>query len=143
MNIALGIVVLVLSLICWIGQVISVIAPKLAVKLGLTENESNVDRVFFIEEKCEAIVDSLLTWIMIPASILLITDNPDWIYFGLIGGGIYIYFGIRITLIRIMLSKGGVKIGTPSNVKAAYVFGPLWALSGLTFIILSITSFGA
>ena len=137
MNILIGIAVLVLSLICWIGQLMSVIAPKLAVQLGLTENESDVDRVFFIEEKCEAIIDSLLTWIMIPASILFILEQPEWIYFGLTGGGIYAYFGIRITLIRIMLSRRDIKIGSPSNVKAAYIFGPLWALSGIIFIFLS------
>lgn len=142
MNIIIGIFALVLSLLCWVGQLLSVLTPKFAVQLGLTENEVDVDKVFFIEEKCEAIVDSLLTWIMIPASVLFMLDNPVWIYFGLIGGGIYTYFGIRITLIRVMLSRRDVKIGSLSNVRAAYILGPLCALSGILFIFIAIFSSG-
>ncbi len=40
----LGIVVIVLGLICWLGQALVVFAPRVAIKLGLNEREEDLDR---------------------------------------------------------------------------------------------------
>ncbi len=40
----LGILVIVLGLICWLGQALVVFAPRVAVMLGLNEREEDLDR---------------------------------------------------------------------------------------------------
>ena len=79
MNIVWGAVLTVFSLICWVGQTISAIAPKLAVKLELTEPESDVDDTFYADVRGEAQWDMLVLWILPVAGILLILNHPSWV----------------------------------------------------------------
>lgn len=57
-----GGVLVLLCLIGWIGQLIYAISPRLGAKLGLGEAESDVDEVFYIDARGEAICDSLVIW---------------------------------------------------------------------------------
>jgi len=71
-----GILVLVLGLIAWLGQTLAFFLPSVAVKLGVLEPEPEIDPTFYImEAKVEALVDILLTWTL-PASALLMIPRP-------------------------------------------------------------------
>ena len=60
-----GILVIVLGLICWLGQTLVVFAPGVAVKLGVGEPEEDVDRSMYLFERfSQGIMDILLTWIL-------------------------------------------------------------------------------
>ena len=102
MHLFWGVVLIVFTLlVCWLGQTISALSPRLAVKLGLTERESDVDPAFYADIRGEAIWDTVILWTLPVTGILLILNNALWAYFGLIGGGMYLYFagrGIASTL---------------------------------------------
>jgi len=135
-----GVILIIFGLLCWVGQAISALAPKVAAKLGLTEPESDVDPTFFADVRGEAIWDTMITWTLLVAGILLILDSPLWAYFGSIGGGIYLYFAGRGISSRLAMQSRGVRIGKPKNVGATYVFLFLWGLIGLITIIMAVAA---
>ena len=59
MDIILGILLVVFGLIAWGGQVLSVLTPKYAQRIGLIEPEEDVDPVFYADVRAEAKWDSL------------------------------------------------------------------------------------
>ena len=92
MNLIWGIILVSVTLKCWIGQIIIALSPKVAVKIRITEPESDVDPTFFADMRGEAIWDAITLWTLPFAGILLILNNTLWTYFGLVGGGMYLYF---------------------------------------------------
>ena len=72
---------------------------------------------------------------MVVAGALLIIDNPTWAYFGLIGGGMFVYFGGRGIFTRVAMRRRGFRVGTPQNVKIGLVFLGIWGVMGLITII--------
>jgi hypothetical protein len=62
------------------------------------------------------------------AGILLLLNNSLWIYFGLVGGEIYLYFSGRGILVRVEMRRQSIQIGTPKAVAEAYTFLSIWAL---------------
>jgi len=135
-------VILIIStmLVCWLGQAISVFSPKLAIKLGLTESESDVDSTYYADVRGEAIWDAIILWILPVAGLLLILNNALWAYFGLVGGGSYLYFAGRGITTRLVMQRRGIRIGTPSTLKLFYVFLALWALIAIVTIIMAISA---
>jgi hypothetical protein len=132
---AVGILVLVLGLIAWLGQTLALLLPSVAVKLGVLEPELEVDPTLYImEAKVEALVDLLLTWTLPASALLMILDHPLWPYLGLFGGGVFLYFSGLITLSRVVLKRAGKRIGSPASERAAYLFGGLWALAAVAMI---------
>ena len=132
MNTLWGLVLVVFSLgLCWLGQVVSALAPRLAERLGLTEREADVDPVFHADAHAEAIWDAWSLWPLPVAGILLLLDHPAWPYFGLVGGGMYLYFAGRGVVVRLVLRRRQVRIGQPRMlaVYQAYLvfFGALGA----------------
>ena len=55
MDILLGGVLLVLGLICWAGQVINWLWPETAIRIALTEPEAEVEPVFWVDTRAEAV----------------------------------------------------------------------------------------
>ncbi len=135
MNIIWGIVIIFFVLICWVGQVISAISPKIGASLGVTEPESEVDRTFFVDQRAEAIWDSMTSWILLAAGALLILNSEIWPYFGLIGGGIFFNFSGRGIITRIALQRKGIAIGKKSSLATAYTFLSIWLLISIITII--------
>ena len=77
-------------------------------------------------------------WAIPLACILFFMNNPNWVYFGLIGGSIAIYqFGI-MTFPRIFLQKKNMRIGGDKAVKFCYIIAALWGLAGIFMAIFSI-----
>jgi hypothetical protein len=68
----------------------------------------------------------------------MIMNNAIWPYFGLIGGGIYLYFAGRGIIARIAYGRRGISIGKLSSVKQAYVALSLWGMVAIGTIVLAI-----
>lgn len=139
MELVWGVIIIIFVSICWIGQLISAISPKIGASLGVIEAESDVDKTFFIDQRAEAIWDSFTTWILLAAGVLLILNNSLWTYFGLIGGGIFFNFSGRGMITRIALHRNGVRIGSKSNLTMAYTFLSLWMLISIVTILWAVS----
>ena len=141
MNIIWGAILIIFTLIlCWLGQVINASAPTLAARLGLAESESDVDPTFFVDGRGEAIWDAMILWILPVAGILLIVGSPWWVYFGLVGGGMYLYFAGRGIVVRLVMKRHGIRIGKPGTVRLFNVVLTLWGLMGVVTIIMAVAA---
>ena len=139
MNIIWGVVLILFTLVlCWLMQVINTFSPALAAKLGVAEAEDEVDRTFFLDGRGEAIWDALILWTLPVAGILLLFDEPTWAYFGLVGGGMYLYFAGRGLMARRVLAQNDVAIGEPGTVKLYNGVLILWGLIGLVSVIMAV-----
>lgn len=143
MQIFWGILVLMLSLLCWGGQTIAWLAPATAVKLTLMEAEDDVEPTYWADIRGEATWDSLTLWTMVVAGVLLIIDNPAWAYFGLVGGGMYVYFSGRGILTRLAMHRRGFRIGAPRNVMVGYTLLAIWGVMGLAAMVTSVVALSA
>ncbi len=138
-----GILVIVLGLICWLGQTLVVVAPDVAVKLGVGEPEEEVDRSMYLFERfSQGIMDILLTWILPASALMMLLGYDHWPILALVGGGVYLYFPGVFSITRIVLKRDGLKIGSPASEITAYVFGALWTLSAVYMIVLAIAEIG-
>jgi len=140
MNVLWGILLVVISLTGWLGQALSAFAPLLAAKLGLTEAESDVDPAFYADARGEALWDTLILWTLPVAGVLLALNSAVWAYFGLIGGGMYLYFSGRLILAYRTMQRRGIRIGKPKDVKVKYVFLTLWGLAAASTIIIAVAA---
>ena len=110
-----GVILIIFTLlVCWLGQTISALSPRLAVKMQLIEPESDVDPAFYADVRGEAIWDTMILWTLPVAGILLILNNALWAYFGLVGGGTYLYLAGRGIAVRLAMRRRGIRIGAPS-----------------------------
>jgi hypothetical protein len=134
MDVLLGVVLLVLGLICWGGQVFNWLWPETAARLGLTEAEAAVEPVFWVDTRAEAAWDSLVVWTLPLAGLLLLLNVSAWAYLGLLGGGIYLYFSGRGIFQRLAMQQRGMRIGSDANVRVGIVFLILWCAAALIAI---------
>ena len=138
MNTLWGIILTILSSIGYFGQVITAFWPDTAARMGLTEPESEVDPAFFADVRGEAFWDTVILWTLPVAGVLLILNSSLWPYFGLVGGGMYLYFAGRGIVVRKEMQRRGIRIGTDDALKVAYVFLTLWGLAAVITIVMAI-----
>jgi len=130
-----GLIVVALSLLCWGGQVLSTLAPASATRLTLMESNTDVESTFWADIRGEAAWDSLTLWTMPVAGVLLIVDNPAWAYFGLVGGGMYLYFAGRGIFTRAVMQRDGLRIGAVANRTVGYAMLAVWGVMALIMLI--------
>lgn len=140
MEVVWGIVVLALSLLGWGGQAVSLFAPSTAVRLSLMEAEQDVEPTYWADIRGEALWDLLTLWTMVVAGVLLILDEPGWAYFGLVGGGVFVYFAGRGISTRVAMRRRGFRVGSPTNLKLGYALLALWGVMGLVTIVAAVVS---
>lgn len=140
MNTVWGIILVTISGIGYIGQVITAFWPGTAMKLGLTESEGDVDPAFYADVRGEALWDTAILWTLPAAGLLLVLGNPVWTYFGLVGGGMYLYFAGRGIIVRRVMQRRNIRIGTPEALKMIYLFLTLWGLAALITIGMAIAA---
>ena len=141
MNIIWGAILIIFTgILCWLGQVINASSPTLAARIGLAEPESDVDPTYFVDGRGEAIWDALILWTLPVAGILLITNRPLWVYFGLVGGGMYLYFAGRMLVVRLAMQRHGIRIGKPETVKLYNAVLILWGLLAVVTIIMALAA---
>ncbi len=131
--------VIILGLICWLGQSLVIFAPRLAVKLGVGEPAEDIDRSMYLFERfSQGIMDVLLTWMLPVSALMMLLGNDYWPVLALVGGGVYLYFPGVFSITRVVLKREGIRIGSPASEVTAYVFGILWTLSGLFMVVLAV-----
>ena len=135
MNIVYGAVVTLVSLIAWGGQCVACLAPRLAVRLQLTEDEKDVDPAYYADARGEAVWDVLTLWILPVAGVLLMMKSVWWPYFGLAGGAMYVYFAGRGIAARVSMQRRGIHIGKPG---LSYLFLSIWGLLGAATMIVGL-----
>jgi len=140
MGILWGLVVVALSLLCWGGQVISWFAPATAVRLTLMEAEDSVEPTYFADVRGEALWDTLTLWTLVVAGVLLTLDVSAWAYFGLVGGGMYVYFAGRGIVTRRAMQQRGYRVGAAQNVKLGYLFLAVWGVMGCITIAAAVVA---
>lgn len=140
MGIVWGIVVIVLSMLCWGGQTYSWLAPSSAARLSLTESEETVEPVYFADVRGEALWDTFTLWTMLVAGVLLVIDNEAWAYFGLVGGGMYAYFSGRGIFTRLAMRRRGFRIGSAQNVSIGYTFLAIWGVMAVITIVAAVVA---
>ncbi|MFA9471388.1 MAG: hypothetical protein ACERNK_12505 [Deltaproteobacteria bacterium] len=140
MQIFWGIALVASSLLCWGGQAVVCFAPTIGAKLGLSEKEADVEPAFWADVRGEALWDFLTLWTLLVAGVLLIIDHPAWVYFGLIGGSVYVYFAGRGIFTRVTMQRRGLRIGTPQGVKVVFTFLIIWGITGFATIIAAIAA---
>ena len=135
----IGVIVVILGLICWVGQTMAIFFLPTAIKLGLFEPEHDMDpSMYLFERMSQGIMDVLLTWILPLSALLMILGQPSWPLFALVGGGVYLYFPGVFIITRIVLKQHGKSVGRPSSVTSANIFGTLWILSAIAMIALAV-----
>ncbi|MCJ7537355.1 MAG: hypothetical protein MUO57_17655 [Anaerolineales bacterium] len=140
MNTIWGIILTIISSLGWLGQVISAINPILAAKLGLVEPEADVDPSFYADVRGEAYWDAAILWTLPVAGVLLLLNNTAWVYFGLVGGGMYLYFAGRGIVVRRLMQQRGIRIGKPDSLKVIYIFLALWGIAAGITIVMAIAA---
>jgi hypothetical protein len=141
MNLIWGAILIIFTLIlCWLGQVISALWPTFATKVGLTEPEADVDPTFYADVRGEAYWDMAILWTLPMAGILLILNSPWWPYFGLVGGGMYLYLAGRGIIVRLAMQRRGIRIGKLETLKLFYAVLTLWGLIALVTIVMAVAA---
>jgi hypothetical protein len=138
MNLIWGIVLIIFTLLAWLGQALTAISHSTAAKYGLSEPASDVDPTFYVDIRGEAIWDTIILWTLPLAGILLILNNPLWVYFALVGGGMYLYFAGRGIAVRLAMQRQGIRIGKSKTVKMIYMFLILWGLIAAVTIAMAV-----
>ncbi|MBT8241457.1 MAG: hypothetical protein KJN63_09545 [Acidimicrobiia bacterium] len=140
MNVLWGVVVTLLSLLAWGGQLVSWLSPETAVRWNVMEAQDDVEPAFWADVRGEAIWDTFTLWTMVVAGVLLTVDSSAWPYFGLVGGGMYLYFGGRGIMTRTIMQRQGLRIGAPENVRLGFAFSAIWAVMALVTIIAAVNT---
>ena len=140
MNLIWGIILVSITLKCWIGQIIIAFSPKVAAKINIIEDESDLNHTFFVDMHGSAIWDAISLWTLPVAGILLILNNTLWTYFGLVGGGMYLYFVGRNIASHLIMQRHGIKIGTTKKLKLKYLILSLWGLIAIITIIMALST---
>ena len=135
MRVVWALVVVLLALLAWGGQTIAWLAPATAVRLTLMEAEDDVEPTYWADIRGEAAWDAFTLWTLVVAGILLILDHSAWPYFGLVGGGMYVYFAGRGILTRVAMQRRNLRIGSPQSVRIGLIFLTIWGVMGLDVII--------
>ena len=140
MNLIWGIVLTLISSVGYFGQLITTFWPRTATSLGLTEPETDVDSTFYADVRGEAIWDTAILWTLPVAGVLMILNHPAWIYFGLVGGGMYLYFAGRGIVVRQIMQQRKIRIGKPETLRVIYIFLTLWGLAAVITIFMAVAA---
>ncbi len=106
----------------------------------MTAPEADVDPTFDADGRAEAYWDTVTLWTLPLAGLLLLLDNPLWVYFGLVGSGMYLYFAGRGIMARRIMQQRGIRVGKPESLRVAYVFLSLWGLIALGTIFMAVAA---
>ncbi len=138
MNVLGGAVITALALLAWGGQTIAWLAPEVAVRWGLMEAEEDVEPAYWADIRGEAAWDTVSLWTLVVAGVLLIVDQPAWAYFGLVGGGMFLYFAGRGILTRVVMRRRGLRIGSPKSVRTGLIALAVWGAMALATVFAAV-----
>ena len=90
--------------------------------------------MFWADGRGEATWDAFTLWTLPLAGVLLIVGHEAWTWFGLLGGGMYLYFAGRGILVRLELRRRGHRIGEPADVRVGMAALSAWGVAALITI---------
>jgi hypothetical protein len=137
MDMVWGTTILVIGMIAWGGQLLAAMSHDVAARFGLVESSTDIDPAFDADIRAEAPWDALTNWTLPLAGLLLLFEESNWAYLGLIGGSIYLYFGGRGIAQRVSMRNAGIPIGSKSTVRTAMAALAIWMLAGAVTIALA------
>ena len=140
MQIFWGVVVAAIALLCWGGQTIAWVAPYRGVRWRLIESPDDVEPIYWADIRGEGLWDAFTLWTMVVAGVLLAVDNAAWPYFGLVGGGMYVYFAGRGIATRWYMVRSGFRVGLPADLKVGVTALATWGVMGLAVIVAAATA---
>ena len=97
-----------------------------------------MNQTFFINMRGSAILDAICLWTLPFAGILLILNNSMWTYFGLVGGGMYLYFVGHTISSYFTMQRHGIRICISKKFKLKYLILILWGLIAFATIIMAV-----
>ena len=143
MNTIWGLALILISGLAFLGQFISALWPATAAQLGLSEPEGDVDRTFYADGRGEAWWDIATLWTLPFAGVLMLLDNHLWVTFGLVGGGIYLYFAGRGLAVRMVMQRRSIRIGGRRSLIAGMIALTAWGLVALVTILAAVCEMSA
>lgn len=135
-----GLIVVLLSLLAWGSQFINWVSPRSRSRFAITTAESTAEPSYWIDIRGEAPFDSVTLWTMVVAGVLLTLGIDAWAYFGLVGGGMYVYFAGRAIFTRIAAARVGIPVGALRKHRLGYAMLFAWGLMGLATIAAAVVS---
>jgi hypothetical protein len=139
MHIVWGAVIALLPLLVLGGQTASLLTPRRRPRPADTSTRHAPGYVVGIRR--EAPLDAVTLWTMVVAGVLLIFDVSAWAYFGLVGGGMYVYFGGRGLLNNVAVQREGVPVSDRKSQAISYLILASWAVVGLATIVAAMVAF--
>ena len=132
-NIVTAILIFIVGFIFhWIGQLVSVINWKYAIKIGL--QESNMPKDYRVYEHAIAVADSLIGWLYGFAAVGLIINVPWGYKLSWFPGIILVYHGISFWFWTMNRNKDGNKLES-NAVRISWIMANL--LTGILAILVA------
>lgn len=63
-----------------------------------------------------------------------------WAYFGLVGGGMYLYFAGRGIVVRRVMQRRDIRIGVPEMQTMIYLFLAVWGIVAAITIWMAVSA---
>ncbi|MGI9659571.1 MAG: hypothetical protein ACR2OD_11730 [Gaiellaceae bacterium] len=122
MRLALASSALLLGLLTFVGQLISVVDFELAQRLGLQEKSDHAGALFSRLEQNTARWDIAVLWTLVPVAVLMLVDHSWWPWLALATGGMHVDAGGRELAKFYGLRADGVAVGTQSEQRTFQLF---------------------
>ncbi len=140
LQLAIGLASLVLGLLLWGGQVISVTNLPLAQRLGLQEKDEEVDALYQRLELQTARWDVAVLWTLVAAGGLLLADHSWWPWVALVAGGLTIDTAGRELGKLAGLRAEGVRTGSLGDIRTYVATMAAMAALGAVLIVAAVAA---
>lgn len=135
-----GVLVIITTLIAWLGQLASAISPATPAQLGMDPGTEMADRCVSADMRGEAVWGSITLWTLPLAGLLLVADSPWWPHMALIGGALLLYFSGHGITVRLVMHARHIPIGPPTSITSHYISLSLWALIALITMVMALVN---
>jgi len=137
-QVAAGVASIVIGLVGFGGQLISVLDWPLAQRLGLQESQDHTDTLFRRLERNTAIWDLCSWWTLPVAGALMVTGHPWWPVVALLAGGVYMDTAGREWAKLSGLGSENVKTGEPKDARRRGAFFIVTAAIAVWAVVLAV-----
>jgi hypothetical protein len=138
MLVATGAVCLVIGLVGWGGQLLSVTSWPSAKRLGLQEADEHADPLFQRLERNTAAWDLFTWWTLPAAGTLMLLDHAWWPYLAVLAGGVFVDTSGRELAKLWGLEREGIRTGTAKDRTTRLAFFIVTGATGAWAAVLAI-----
>ncbi len=134
-----GVLVIITTLIAWLGQLASAYSPPTPAHLGMAPESEEADLCVRADMHGEAIWGALSLWPLPLAGLLLVIGSPWWAHVALIGAALLLYFAGHGITVRLVMHARHIPIGPPASIASHYISLALWALIALVTMVMALS----